>query len=573
MKKILPIIAVLVAIAACKPDTDFLDPKTNALTEEVVFSDSIRTMGFLSRIYSDAGYSFNKGRWNGASNLDESGDDSEFKFNGVTQPSVVMYAGTLNPFTTFGVSDFWNTPYTNIRRVNLLLAKLPTSPLSANTQKRVSGEARFLRAWYYFQLVTNFGGVPLIGDKVFGLDDNINLPRNTYTECVNYVTTELDAAAAILPTNTEYAEENYGRITKGACQALKSRMLLYAASPLFNGSPETKDPEMAKLVSNPTYDAGAWQKAADAAQVVINSGQYALFKGTGTTPGIGFYQVFLTRVNNEYIFFQNRSANRDFENHYNMQSRGGQLNGMPTQNIVDAFPMKNGKAITDPASGYDPKNPYVNRDPRFNYTIIYNESLYFLTSSNSLQPVLTYEGAPSDGYSATGPNTGYFNRKMCDANIAANSSTNTNRGWPLIRYAEMLLNYAEAINEAGQTALAYPKLVELRTRAGIDPGTDKLYGMKADMTKDEMREFIRNERRIELAYEDHRWNDIRRWKIATAVNNGFNKRMRIVKTGNTYTYQVTESIRRHNFRPEQYLNPLPDSEIRKMPLAKQNPGW
>lgn len=572
MKKLL-ITLLLSAIAACKQDNDFLDPKTNALTEQSVFSDSIRTMGFLARIYSEAGYSFYKGRWNGTSNLDESGDDSEFKFNGVTQPSVVMYNGTLTPFTTFGVSDFWNTPWTNIRRVNLFLSELPKTPLSAGAQKRTAAEARFLRAWYYYQLVINFGGVPLIGDKVYGLDDAINLPRSPFAETINYITGELDAVAAILPAATDYAEENYGRVTKGACLALKSRLLLYAASPLFNGGAETKDAELAKIVSYPTYDAGAWQKAADAALAVINTGQYALYKGTGTAPGIGFYQVFLTRVNNEYIFFLNRAANREFENHYNMQSRGGQLNGMPTQNIVDAFPMKNGKAIADPTSGYDPKNPYVNREPRFYNTIIYNESLYYLTSANALAPVLTYEGAPSDGYTATGPNTGYFCRKMCDINVASNGSTNTNRGWPLIRYAEMLLNYAEAINEAGQTALAYPRLAELRDRAGIDPGTDKLYGLKAGMTQDEMREFIRNERRIELAYEDSRWNDIRRWKIATIVNNGFNKRMRIVKTGTTYTYQVTESIRRHNFRPEQYLNPLPDSEIRKMPAARQNPGW
>lgn len=572
MKKILSFITVGLIGVACSQQ-NFLEPKTSALTEETVFADSIRTMQFLGRIYSDAGYSFYKGRWNGTSNLDESADDSEFKFNGVTQPAVVMYNGTLTPFTTFGVSDFWNTPWTNIRRVNLLLAKLPTTPLSANTQKRVAGEIRFLRAWYYYQLVANFGGVPLIGDKVYGMDDALDLTRNTFAENINYITSELDAVAAILPASTEYTEENYGRITKGACLALKSRVLLYAASPLFNGGAETKDPELAKIVSYPAYDASAWQKAADAAQAVINLGHYALFKGTGTTPGIGFYQVFLTRVNNEYIFFLNRGANREFENHYNMQSRGGQMDGMPTQNIVDAFPMKNGKAITDPTSGYDPKNPYVNREPRFYYTIIHNESLYYLTSANSLQPVLTYEGAPSDGYSSTGPNTGYFNRKMCDVNIAANSSFNTNRGWPMIRYAEMLLNYAEAINEAGQTALAYPKLAELRDRAGIEPGPDKLYGMKANMIKEEMREFVRNERRIELAYEDHRWNDIRRWKIAIAVNNGFNKRMRITKTGNTYTYEVTESIRRHNFRPEQYLNPLPDSEIRKMPATKQNPGW
>lgn len=112
--------------------------------------------------------------------------------------------------------------------------------------------------------------------------------------------------------------------------------------------------------------------------------------------------------------------------------------------------MKNGKAITDPTSGYDPKNPYVNREPRFYNTIIYNESLYYLTSANALAPVLTYEGAPSDGFTATGPNTGYFNRKMCDVNIAANSSFNTTRGWPLIRYTETFISAMSACSAGAE---------------------------------------------------------------------------------------------------------------------------
>jgi hypothetical protein len=143
-----------------------------------------------------------------------------------------------------------------------------------------------------------------------------------------------------------------------------------------------------------------------------------------------------------------------------------------------------------------------------------------------------------------------------------------------MRYAEVLLNYAEAINETGKTDLAYAPLIALRDRAGITAGDDKLYGLKPSMTKEQMREIIRNERRVELAFEDHRWNDIRRWKIAMDVSNGYNKRMRIIKNANnTYTYQVTESIRRHNFRPEMYLLPIPDSEVRKAPAMLQNPGW
>jgi hypothetical protein len=298
--------------------------------------------------------------------------------------------------------------------------------------------------------------------------------------------------------------------------------------------------------------------------------------------------VFLQRVNPEYIFGYYRPANRDFEGYYNPRTRGGSTNrSLPTQDLVDCFPMKNGLQPLNPdgsintASGYSATNPYVNRDPRFNYSIIFNGSSYF-NSTGGLSPVYTFVNgtgtipAPTatiDAFDA-GTTTGYFSRKMCDSMISANSGANTNRAWPLIRYAEILLNYAEAINEAGQTALAYPKLIELRQRAGIDPGANNMYGLKENMTKEEMRAVVRNERRIELAFEDHRWHDIRRWKIAMTTNNQYNKVMKITKNSNgSYTYERRESIRRHNFRPEMYLMPIPDAEINKMPAMLQNPGW
>ncbi len=572
MKKIL-LLACAIGLTSCFSSDDFLDPKTTALTEETVFADSTRSVAFLYRIYSDIGFSYNKGRWDSHGNTEEATDDAEYRYSGTGQKAVVLYSGTVSP-TNFPFFEFWSTPYNNIRRVNLLLEKLPVIPVSAPLKAQMAAEARFLRAWYYHWLLISFGGVPIVGDKVYDITDFINLPRNSYADCVNYLVKELDEAAAVLPKSTDYSEQNYGKATRGACLALKSRILLYAASPLFNGGAETQNADLAKIVSNPTYDVAHWQKAADAAMAVMNSGEYSLYKDNTTAPGYGFYQVFLNRVNPEFIIFQNRSANRDMEGFYNMPTRGGAYNAMPTQNLVDAFPMKNGKAISDATSGYDPNNPYKNRDPRFEYSIVYNESMYYLASANAQRQVLTYENAPSDGFTQAGQTTGYYSRKMCDANISANSSFNSNRGWSLMRYAEVLLSYAEAINETGKTDLAYAPLIALRDRAGITAGDDKLYGLKANMTKEQMREIIRNERRVELAFEDHRWNDIRRWKIAMDVSNGYNKRMRIIKNANnTYTYQVTESIRRHNFRPEMYLLPIPDSEVRKAPAMLQNPGW
>ncbi|RQO77982.1 RagB/SusD family nutrient uptake outer membrane protein [Pedobacter sp. KBW01] len=581
MKRIILMICLCAAIAGCKKGSDFLDSKADTgETEATVFSDSLKSIRFLTQIYSATSYSFTKGRFSSHGNTEMATDDAEYAYSGPTQNAVIMYNGTLSP-TNFwsggGLPDFWTTPYTNIRRVNLMLSKLPVIPLSDAKKKRIQGELKFLRAWYYHFLLINFGGVPINGDSVYGISDVIDLPRSSFEETVNYITSELDAAASILPVTADYAEQDYGRATKGACMALKSRVLLYAASPLFNGGAIDQASGAVKpIVSYPAYSVARWQKAADAAEALINTGTYSLFEDNTTAPGYGFYNVFLKRVNSEYIFAFNRPVNRDFEGYYNPPSRGGAKNSTPTQQLAEAFPMKNGKAITDATSGFDPANPYANRDPRFGYSIIYNQSLYYSTTTSSKIVVNTYNGAPTDGYTSngTGPTTtGYYARKMCDENISSNSSFNTERGWPLIRYAEILLNYAEAINETGQTALAYPKLVAIRKRAGITAGADNLYGLKANMTVDEMRAVIQNERRIELMNEDHRWNDIRRWKIGVAVNNGYNKAINITKTGSVYTYQTVNTIRLHVFNPQHYLMPIPQSEVAKMPSMLQNPGY
>jgi starch-binding outer membrane protein, SusD/RagB family len=608
--KISIIAALLVIVVSCKK-ANFLDDKSNtALTEDAVFTDSVRTMAFLTRMYEEIGFAFNKNRWEGSGNTDQGTDDSEYTLSNPARRSVALGTGSYSP-DNFGFTDMWQLPWVNIRRANLLLSKLPVTPLSVSMQQRVKGECKFMRAYFYAYMLINFGGVPLIGDKIFNKDDIINIPRSSFEDCVNYVVKELDEAAAILPLPAEYQNIDYGRITKGACMAIKARLLLHAASPLFNGGTiAAATTEQKKLAGYPDYNVSRWQAAADAANAVITSGQYSLYNeatpatpGTYPTSGYGFYKVFLYRtipsgaINPEFILFVNRPANREWEQQANPGTRGGGKNLQPSNTLVEAFPMKNGKAITDPTSGYDPANPYANRDPRFDYTVIYNGSTYYSTTVNKRDTVWTYapplagdplaNGNTADAYPAS--YTGYFSRKMCDADISANSSFNTTRGWPLLRYAEMLLSYAEAINETGQTALAYPKLIEIRTRAGILPGTDGMYGLKPGMTVDEMRQIIRVERHIELAFEgDTRWNDICRWKIAEVTNNGGTvKCMHITRVKNgpggtsyvlprKFTYAVEQSTRGnsvHNFRPAQYFFPIPLDEIRKMPALLQNPGW
>ncbi|HEX8349717.1 MAG TPA: RagB/SusD family nutrient uptake outer membrane protein, partial [Hymenobacter sp.] len=283
MKKLLFFfLSVAAVFTACQKD-DFLEPKTNILTEDSVFTDSIRTMGFLGRVYGDMSYAYYKGRWNGTSSTEVATDDAEFRYNGTHQPAVQLYNGSISALN-FSVGESYDVPWRNIRRVNLFLQKLPTTPLSGKAKTRLAAEARFLRAWFYQTMLNHFGGMPLIGDKAYGPDEVIDLPRNTYAECVDYIVSELDDVAKILdPNNTAilpYTELDYGRITKGACMALKSRLLLQAASPLFNGQSEAKDPELLKIVAYPTYSQSHWQRAADAAKAVMDSRLYSLNTST-----------------------------------------------------------------------------------------------------------------------------------------------------------------------------------------------------------------------------------------------------------------------------------------------------
>lgn len=582
MKKLFLIIFIA-TVFSCKKST-FLDDKTNGLTADAVFSDSLQTMNFLNKIYADEGFAFGPSRFSasgGTGNTELATDNAEGNNNlsvwgneyveGVISPSNVL--------TGFAAGkDFWTAPYADIRRVNLLLSKLPNAPFAPSTRLRLSAEARFLRAYYYQYMVFAFGGVPLIGDKVYDINDEINLPRSSFDDCIKYIVSELDTSALLL-TNVVYADADFGRVTQGACLALKSRVLLYAASPLFNGGSTSTNQDVIPLTAYPLADVNRWQLAADAAQAVIDLGKYSLNVDNTTKPGYGFYNVFLKRVNSEYIFQYNRPAQKEFESYYLPPSRSGASTMKPTESLVEAFPMIDGHPITE-SSLYDHNNPYANRDPRLANTIIYN-GMPYMTNAGTVTPVYTYTSTgsaitntTSDAYTPNNYFTGYFCRKMMDENISGGSTGTTERAWPLIRYAEILLNYAEAINETGQTSKAYDGLKLIRERAGILPGSDGMYGLKANMSVEEMRAVIQNERRIEMAYEDQRWYDIRRWKLGSTILKGFNTVDIITRqSADAYTHTVGYAPRPLNFRDAMYLLPIPLSEIQKMPAMVQNPSY
>jgi len=560
------ITACVCLVTACTKE-NFLDKTTTTdLDEESVFSDSARSMDFLSNIYANVDFSFSLARFNGTAGLDASSDEAEGPLATVVTTYNQFASGSVTAFSI--ATDAWNSSYTQIRAINQYLKHLPSIPFPETLKNRTKGEAIFLRAWYYALMLKHYGGVPVVGDTVYAETDHISTQRNSYEECVNYITDQCDQAASTLPLT--YAGLEYGRITKGAALALKARVLLYAASPLFNGGAETDDATLRPVVSYPEYSQERWKLAADAAKAVIDLGVYSL-NTDNSKPGYGFYQLFQKRVNSEYIFARMEPNNKDLENLWRPPSRGGSSTSgsFPYQNLVDAFEMKNGLPVTDPASGYDPADPYANRDPRLDYTVTHNLSMIYV-AYDQLRPVYTYDGEPNgDGFAAGTP-TGYYGNKMCNDNVIPNYFFNeSQRCYPMIRYADILLMYAEAMNEyAGPSQEVYDAIESIRARAGLET-----YQLKPGMTQVEMRTAIQHERQVELAFEESRFWDVRRWKIADQTDNQTMYGMRVQRDANgNYTYSK-ETLRKRSFRTAMYLWPIPQSEIAKSADLLQNPGY
>ncbi|RYY29955.1 MAG: RagB/SusD family nutrient uptake outer membrane protein [Sphingobacteriaceae bacterium] len=562
-------IILLLFVFSCKKDGFLAQTQTTNLSQTTVFKDSANTVAFLTNIYSGIGFAFNPNRF-GNGGLDAASDEAEV-FTNTGSQALAFETGTINASIT--TTDAYDNSYTNIRSVNQFLKNLPGAPIRAFVKTQYKAEARFLRAWYYAILVKHYGGVPLIGDTLYTYTDHIPAKRNTYAECVNYILSECDAAGQDLPVTQSGL--NYGRATKGACLALKSRVLLYAASPLFNGK-SIGSGSTAELVGYPAYDKQRWKLAEDAATAVISTGAYSLYIDN-TTAGQGFQTVFTLRNNPEYIFALIKDVNADFENLWDPPSRTGKNGAFPLQGLVDAFPMANGKLITDPTSGYVPTDPYAKRDPRLNFSVNHDQSplLNRLNSGVSgITPINVFTGnfngimsGPDAVY--VGTRTGYYTNKMLDPAAVANDFSHvTPRCWPLIRYAEILLNYAEAANEyEGPTNQVYATIESIRQRAGLVP-----YQLPIGLSQDAMRTYIQNERRIELAFESHRFWDVRRWKIADQTDNIMTMGMEVKRNGNAVSYNPF-AVRQRNFRTAMYFWPLPQSEVAKSPEMIQNPGY
>lgn len=527
----------------------------NVLTEDLIYDEmdvnAYYAEQVLNNIYTYLPTGFN--RIDGVF-LDAATDDAIASAN--VSDIQTLSLGRQGPGST--VDQIWEESYKGIRKVNIFLSKIDRVPMNEATKTNWKAEARFIRAMIYFEMIKRYGGVPLLGDRVMNITDDFNIPRSSFDQCARYITDELNMIQGNLRVEEGLATDpTFGHITQGAALALKSRLSLYAASPL----------------NNPDNNPVKWDSAYVAAKAVMDLPYYGLLTGVGANAGAPtFRNVFITRKNKEVILAYQQAKNQSLERQnapvgFSAPSPG---NGAmsPTQELVDAFPTITGTPVDKSSAAYI-ADPYANRDPRMEVTVFYNGSPWLK------RPVETFDGGlDRPGGSVLQTRTGYYLRKfMADFSTAA-AYSNQDHNFIIFRYAEILLNFAEAANELGKTSEALAQLRAIRARAGIRPGlAANQYGLPSNLSQDDMREAIRLERRIELAFEEHRFWDMRRWKLAGTFFNTTLHGIKITQNGNTLSYQEEEVSPLLFLAPQMYLYPIPNSEILRTPALVQNPGW
>ncbi|GAB4469758.1 MAG: RagB/SusD family nutrient uptake outer membrane protein [Thermoflexibacter sp.] len=622
IKKTLGIICLTTLITlSCK--TDFLETQPqDRISSSATWGDGALSEAFVNGAYAFLGY----------------GGFEEQALAAYTDEAMFTHAGrNINTFTEGNESPSniawtsdtysWNAMYRAIRQCNIAIENLPKATFTNQTLKdRLLGEVHFLRAYYYQQLVRFYGGVPII-EKAYGLNEDYAVARNTYDECVKFMISDLDKAAQLLTGKPETP----GRASRVAALALKARILLYAASDMHDAaSLRAKAPGIANFANMEllAYTSGdrraRWQAARDAAKAVldIHSGyKLNLNAPVSPTEGRANYNAIAMGGKSavadpagaaELIFQRTLSALFTPESQWPL---GGTQHGInngpngynnwggntPIQQLVDDYEMMDGTKFNwnNPAHS---QAPYLNRDPRFYVSILYDGapwkprpgSVAALDPMNQIQSGYYDNGqggiingvdtreSPIENWN--GSRTSYYVRKFIDPNPALpdNQSNAQVIPWPFIRTTEMVLNYVEALIELGEEGEARNWLNKIRFRAGMPAVTDAGEALK---------QRYRNERRIELAYEEHRYHDVRRWLIpAETVGRGIkvmNVRARL-KPGATphvpyrhdrnvydYTYTVVDNteIERRRWVDKMYFRPLSRDEINRNAKLIQNPGY
>jgi starch-binding outer membrane protein, SusD/RagB family len=545
-------ISGLISLFLSSCNKDFLDRKLDtAYTGEQVFGSYQTMYNFGIGIYTYLPEGYNR--------IDDAflagaEDDAEHTLTG----SSVQLFNTGGWNATTNPDDVWSGFYTGIRKANIFLENsVNYKQIIGSTSDTITAystyttylqniqylraEARFLRAFFYFELIKRYGGVPLVTHSL-SLTDTLKLARNTYDECVDYIVSECNAVKdSLIVAWSSFDATQTGRATKGAVLALKSRVLLYAASPLYNS-----DNDLTK-----------WESAAEAAHDVMAMNKYSLYSS--------YRNLFLASNSyscSEVIFFRFCGTNNTVETAcYPIGTSGGQSGTCPSQNLVDAY---------EHLTNWDSAAPYDNVDPRMQMTIVVNNSTW-----NSRTIECWIGGKDGKGQSQAS-RTGYYLKKFLKDGLSLVDGNTVVHSWIYFRYGEILLNYAEAMNEAygpdadplnyGTTALK--ALNQVRQRTGV------ALTAVSTSSQDEMRELLRKERRVELAFEEHRFWDVRRWEIAGSTLGASLRGVEITQNSdNTFSYNYTK-VENRSFSSKMYYYPIPEDEINKSEgTLTQNTGW
>lgn len=549
------IIAILtLCSAAFVSCSDFLDyDEVSQYEESQIFSNFGRTQQFVTNIYSYLRSDF-------------CSVDGAMRASACDEAVHVWDNSSIHTFTngTWGprntVDDVWGHYYSGIRAANFYLERgtgklfeeymyMDGYATQMRKYRNYEYEVKFLRAFFHFELIKRYGGVPIV-DRMINSDNEANsMSRNSFHDCVDFIVDECDSVAKYLPISYDvnYDSET-GRVPRAAAYALKSRVLLYAASELHNPK------------GNENYEK-RWERAALAAQEVMDlAGEFKI-------KTLSLYELIPNNLNCQEVIWERREGKQgNFESkNYPIGFEGGNTGTCPTQNLVDAYGMKSGS--------YNPQDPYnKNRDPRLNHTIAVNNSAWVY--GDKLE---CWEGGNS-GYPKVGASpTGYYLKKYINKNVdfRPGGSTAFFHSWVLFRYGEILLNYAEAVNEVvgpnvknstfKKTAIETLNLIRRRTLI-LMPNIPS-----STSDADKFRELVRNERFVELAFEDHRFWDIRRWKIGPQTTEI--KGMQIIKDENGSFEYTPRVIENRVWDDKYYLYPISQSERSKNPNLEQNPGW
>lgn len=479
-------------------------------------------------------------------------------FNNGAWSGATIPSGTPQSNANKELSEMWTNLYKGIRQTNMAMENIDKVKNFPNEEihNRSLGETRFLRAFFYFELIKRWGGVPIFDKSVQLGKDDPDIPRSSYDDCVKFIVTDCDYAAEHLAVVNPEAET--GRATKGAALALKSRVLLYAARPL----------------NNPDNDIEKWKAAASAAWDVIKLNQYSLdpdYVNMFFRPDLGT-EIIMNRPRPKMNFEQGHTDNSSFWVRFIVpQGYLGWMGTAVTNNFVKLFESSNGYPITNPLSGYNPQNPYSNRDPRLKMSVLYNDRFWYNRATEF------YVGGQDYGSTLINP-LGYSIAKFWPEAHQRYKGTSAYLNYIFFRYAEVLLNYAEAVNEAYGPDGVYPEAslsareatTEVRQRVGQVPIPSDISG-----TKETMRERILNERAVELSFEEQRWYDVLSLKRGVQLFGSTNpiEGMKITKKNDgTFLYEpfVYES---RIFLEHMHRYPIPNSEIYKSKALKQNEGW